>query len=548
MPCKFAEHCLYKMSSTLIEVFGHIVFSFTRNVTEHYNPTEPDFTAESFGYDPLQSTGLEWNYLPVDELIYQEHEDNEVTSPDYFAASSLNVRVLNACLSDEKQEIQDEQQNKDRAMAWKRLRPSAICTVCRSMYIGALISPLSATIIGSLYMLIFYISYQTELNCQFHSHDSIPLKIQWIRTLSQVIACVFLYMWFFIATLFLFRPYQLKGVKRKLIFVVFLMFCLDTLYRVLLQAYGISHSKISTLKRLPLNFLFLISICWQVYLLTNHFRILSRGRRPNLFLKILLPSLVTFLLGILITSFIYPVYNKQNGRGKLVIALFSPLSGVIFKAISRICVQRLWNITHPGYSYVLLVSWYFGSAIIFRVLQADLDSLQSIAILGIVHGFAEVIERSTMVFIDHIFHAIWKKKSVPWGNFRTPRRERLMADVAIISMLYESAGIVSVNGGLYLYQLIYLRSSSLLKLLQEFAFRTSVQLVIEWFFTSVSLAIETHYQNMAVMAVWRKRWKRHFLVGVVNAVPLALWTSNYLIEIVNGRFNEADQPCKMPFT
>ena len=397
-------------------------------------------------------------------------------------------------------------------------------------------------------MLISYISYQTELNCQFHSHDSIPLKIQWIRTLSQVIACVFLYMWFFIATLFLFRPYQLKGVKRKLIFVVFLMFCLDTLYRVLLQAYGISHSKISTLKRLPLNFLFLISICWQVYILTNHFRILSRGRRPNLFFKILLPSLVTFLLGILITSFIYPVYNKQNGRGKLVIALFSPLSGVIFKAISRICVQRLWNITHPGYSYVLLVSWYFGSAIIFRVLQADLDSLQSIAILGIVHGFAEVIERSTMVFIDHIFHANKKKKSVPWGNFRTPRRERLMADVAIISMLYESAGIVSVNGGLYLYQLIYLRSSSLLKLLQEFAFRTSVQLVIEWFFTSVSLAIETHYQNMAVMAVWRKRWKRHFLVGVVNAVPLALWTSNYLTEIVNGRLNEADQPCKMPFT
>ena len=24
--------------STLIEVFGHIVFSFTRGVTEHYNP------------------------------------------------------------------------------------------------------------------------------------------------------------------------------------------------------------------------------------------------------------------------------------------------------------------------------------------------------------------------------------------------------------------------------------------------------------------------------------------------------------------------------
>ena len=67
-------------SSTLIEVFGHIVFSFTRGVTEHYNPEEPEYTAESFGYDPLQSTGREWYYLPVDELIYQEYSDREVTS------------------------------------------------------------------------------------------------------------------------------------------------------------------------------------------------------------------------------------------------------------------------------------------------------------------------------------------------------------------------------------------------------------------------------------------------------------------------------------
>ena len=38
-------------SSTLLvlEVFGHIVFRFTRGVTEHYNPEESEFTAESFG-------------------------------------------------------------------------------------------------------------------------------------------------------------------------------------------------------------------------------------------------------------------------------------------------------------------------------------------------------------------------------------------------------------------------------------------------------------------------------------------------------------------
>ena len=55
----------------LIEVFSPIVFSFTRGVTENWNPEEPEFTAESFGYNPFESTGREWYYHPVDELIYQ---------------------------------------------------------------------------------------------------------------------------------------------------------------------------------------------------------------------------------------------------------------------------------------------------------------------------------------------------------------------------------------------------------------------------------------------------------------------------------------------
>ena len=102
-----------------------------------------------------------------------------------------------------------------------------------------------------------------------------------------------------------------------------------------------------------------------------------------------------------------------------------------------------------------LVPLYFGSAVSFRVLQADLDRLQSIAVLGIIHGAAEVMERSTMVVIDHICHTLWKRRSAPWGSFRTPRRERLMADIVIMSMWCESIAIVAVNGFLYLYQFVY---------------------------------------------------------------------------------------------
>ena len=146
--------------NTMIEVFGHILFSFTRGVTEHYNPQEPEYTTESFGYDPLQSAGREWYYHPVeDELIYQECSDREATNLDYLMSSHLDIRVINACSTDleESEETQGHQQDEDRAMAWKRLSSSALRAVGKSMYIGALISVLTATIISSVYMLISYI-------------------------------------------------------------------------------------------------------------------------------------------------------------------------------------------------------------------------------------------------------------------------------------------------------------------------------------------------------------------------------------------------------
>ena len=538
-------------SSTLIEVFGHIVFSFTRGVTEHYNPQEPEFTAESFGYDPLQSTGREWYYLPIDEFIYQEYSDREVTSLDYLPSSRLNVRVINACSPEENEESQKDQQDEDKAMAWKQLRPSALRTVCKSMYIGALISLLTATIIGSVYMLIIYLCFKTINNCEFNSKKSIPDKVQWMRTVSDAISCAFLYTWYFACMLFLFRPYQLMGVKRKLVLAFSLAYFLDACYRVALQALGLSHSKLSALQKIPLNVLSLISVCWQACLLTNHFRMgRTRKQKMTLFLQITVPPCSIVILAIPMASIIYPAFEQsKEGKMHLLIAIFAPLLGVLLKVISRICVQRLWNITHPGYSYVLLAPLYFTAAVMFRVLQADLKSLLYIVILGIVHGASEVIERSTMVVIDHICHRIWKRTSVPWGSLRTPRRERLMADIAIMSMLSESIAIVSVNGFLYLYQFIYLQNDSFLQLMRSFAIHTSVQLVIEWFFSSLSLAIETRYQNMAVMAVWRRRWKRHISVAIVTVLSVGIWTSVNLLVMVHERFKDPfNQPCEMPFT
>ena len=218
------------------------------------------------------------------------------------------------------------------------------------------------------------------------------------------------------------------GVKTKLILVSCFGGCLQAFYFITLQALGISHSKPSSLQLIPSNVIAVISLSIQVYFLTNHFCIRQARRSHVKFFFQMTVALISLLtLAIAVAQIIYPAYNKQDTDGKLIIALFSPLIGVLLKVISRVCVQRLYSkCIHPGYSYVSLTPLHCISAVMFRVLRADLGSLQSIAFLVIIHGAAEDIERSTMIVIDHICRAIWKRISAPWGSFRTPRRERLM--------------------------------------------------------------------------------------------------------------------------
>ena len=535
---------------TCIEVFGHIIFSFTRSVSEQYSPKYSEYSQETLEYSLLQNTGQEWYAQPVDKIIYQEYSNKEGTVDDFLPASCrVKAVFLDACSPTNIAE-QNEKQEADlhRAMSWKQLRPSALRTICKATVIGASISLLSAIAIGMLFTMVSYLVYKTYLNCYFQPKNSISLKLQWMQVIYHSIFCISLDIWVFVLALVLFRPYQLSGVKTKLFLCCMFIFFLESLYRVTLQALGILSFPLSDEQAIPNDILFIMGIFGHNYLLTNHLCLHSRRQKRTVFMLFSAIYCLPFTAGIIISAYIYPAYKKQNENDKLIIALFSPLIGVVFKT-SRICVQRLWRITHPAYSYVMMAPLYGASAVTFRVLQVDLGNLKDIAYLGIIHGAAEVIERSAVVVIDHICQRILKRASAPWGRFRTPRTERITADIAIMSMLYESSAIVSINGFLHLYQFIY-ENTSFWLLLVSFAKLTAVPLVIEWLFTSISLVIETRYQNLAVMAVWRKEWRRHILVAVLNVLPLAAWASPHFLTVVQARFKDYlhQGSCKMPFS
>ena len=537
------------ISHTFAELFGNIVFNFTRSVAERFDLGESNDVANIIGYYPLEDTGKEWYAQHTGELIYQEYSNIKATSADYLTSSgSLRAQLIDASSTSATTHTSDFLPEA-RDMAWKGLRPSISRTVLNSLCYGFLISVLSATVFGMVSFPVYYFCYQTQLNCELHPKESIPIKLQWLITISEILSVGFLYFWFFIDISFYFRPFQLSGVRNTLVIVSLLFYLVDSVYRLGMQACGISHSKLTALQRVPAEAIFCLSSCVIIYVMKMHFCFGPMIQQVKFMVLFVVPYALAQCTAILTAYVIYPAYNRQNASGKILIAMFVPLVVAVLKATGRICIQRLWcRISHPGTSFVLLAPTYCGSAIMLRLLQVDLHSPESVALIGVIHGIAEVFDRSIMAFIDHIVHQVLEKRQIPWGGFRTPRRERLAADLTIMSMLSESSAVVAVNIFVHLYQYFYTYDNSPLKLLQSFALTTSVPLGIEWFFTSVSIAIETRYKNLPLVAVWRKRWKRHLAVLLSNSVMLCIWTSSSLLIAVEGRFEDnVKDHCQMPF-
>ena len=199
---------------TVVEFFSHVIFSFTKSVAERSNFDETEHNLEFFGYDPLDDTGREWYCQPVDELIYQEFSDKHVSTYDYLPSSKIRARFSNACSTEETEPMEAERN--DRPMAWKQLRPSVVGTVCKSLHIAFFISVLSAFSIGIVSILIYYVSFQTQLTCLVHPQKSIPNKLRWVRAISEAIFVSLYYVWFPINVLFYFRPFQIAGLKLRI--------------------------------------------------------------------------------------------------------------------------------------------------------------------------------------------------------------------------------------------------------------------------------------------------------------------------------------------
>ena len=263
---------------------------------------------------------------------------------------------------------------------------------------------------------------------------------------------------------------------------------------------------------------------------------------------------IQFIFGLLqlfiMVYLIVPWFVKLNGNQQAIVAVGSPLLGAFFKMISRIITQRTTpKKNHPGNTYVFVVVVYSGVALFYRALQAELQSFYYFTILSFVHALVGILERLTVVFRDHFY--VWFCKKVLKreqdfesyiGSFRTPRTQRLIADLIICNVIHEITAIVYTNSFVQLYGLQIRKNITDIdlgteKVLKEIVKRTMVALGTEYICSAFGVFVLTWYLNIPIVRVWKSQWKSLIFSNFVVVSFLVMYFTGYMASVVSSKYN-----------
>ena len=375
--------------------------------------------------------------------------------------------------------------------------------------------------------------------------NSMPKMIQSIRVTGQAVEGFFIQLWHFFIMLCMFGFSTMKELN--LLTINLLAAFMDVCYRLFLQVFGIYKRPWMSY---PLNVLFASIVLSNSLIIAKHIIPVQIYSKTKL-LKVTSVLALQFVTGIpvtfLLVYYIFPWYNKKGEIEKVLIAGASPLIISIPKVIVRAAAPK-FDLVHPGVLYLLVSTLYSSSAVVFRVMQAELTNFSLFAALGLGHALVDLVERLTVTMRDYIYEYTYKLLSrcnnrTQTRNFhaakaRTPRSMRFVADVSIQLLLTEPTALVSAVWFIQFYRYMYPDGSrpSVSKLVWGYLERCITGLTIDVVVNTLSMWLQVTIFNVAILRVWNSKKKRsHLIANIVSTVVSVLYFTEYLFAIVRAK-------------
>ena len=528
----------------VVSAFGGLVSGVLENYRLNDKRNFSTANATSIDETDNSCTEHEVTFLPTD--IQQNHPDGCYLRYDNDGSPSCSASRQNSLDDfdlryDEDDLIYEEfipNDNDHDRLAWRLSRPSAYSWFWECIKATFYITVLSGFFIGGATVLLMFIDINTAVACSTVNWNDIPIALQrlvvvaesctgWIIQLFHIFTMYCVFGWSLIKDLNLMSLNLIAAYA-------------DSIYRLsfhVFDCYGLKW------KDNVLYILFILMVFINSYSIAKHF---CKRKSRIAILTIQLGS--QFSLGtITVYIIIYvliPWFVHLSLLHQAITAAATPVIFVIPKVASRLAAQYMSGICHPGTSYVLVLAIYTESAILCRILQADIESFKIFVLLSFVHGGVGLLERISVVARDHFY--IWfykkilKRENIETyiGSFRTPRTQRLVADITVCTMIIEVMALVLSNAFVQLYalQFKFRVKISGMELLYKFFIRTMLSISIEFVFSVFGVYLATWYQNIPLVRVWKKKYKPLFLINFFMCGMVTLYCTHYVLPVVDVKW------------
>ncbi|XP_028513258.1 uncharacterized protein LOC114574555, partial [Exaiptasia diaphana] len=332
--------------------------------------------------------------------------------------------------------------------AWRKNVASLKEIILKSIGNVFVIQAVCGLCIGLLAIIFVWIQMNTAFVCYFQNYQ-VPHKILAIKVTTHAVEgfLIELSHSFVLATVFSWQ--QLKSLYIP--FITIVVGLLDFVYEISMFAVGLWGG---IWVNFPLYFLFTVMIVTNSTILARHYRSFPSKWIKTMALSFTFCAQFFFCVSLIVfyCHTFWPWYYKQTTYTKVITAALSPLITYFPKLVCRLAAQKLSDV-HPGSAHAFVDVIYGGSAMVYRVMQAELSSFALFAILGVIHGFLDLLERLTATMRDHIWEYLYRLlrcKRKRMSKYRSPRSRRFVADMSIQILLQEGAGLVVSLGIIHL--------------------------------------------------------------------------------------------------
>ena len=454
------------------------------------------------------------------------------------ADNASSYDIINNDIGEDLSNLTTSSETEDHLSKVAKLR-NAICGSPYSSLMKCIIASFQLSVVcGNIFGLCAILIWWIELNTKRYCIGKWNLAPTWFHHLHLIVDSVEAVIVMFWPLLTLVPVCSWRMIKTSnLILWCTLAGFIDVLDRFALYVFGYYETH---WKSYIGNIVF-STISFIVYYKFTRYRQKQLSNNDNTILttfKLSIQVIISLLVFLPYNYFVIQFYHNSTPLVRIllscsVIAVFYVPKLILCNVITS--YQRIYK---PDESIIFAVCFLVISTMVSRLAQARIENFTHFIIVSLVHGIFNVLDKVTTKLRTKFFN--WMcRRSQSIVDENNDYVTHYVSHQSLISIITETSSVILSNAAAYLLVYYYKREEGTGRrydgsiLLREMVIRSSIAVLIDWFFNIVALKIQ-YDRKIPVLSIWKREWKLILVLHLIQIIYVVVYFAHYVDAMLLG--------------